>query len=403
MNKESCPTKRENDNNKFIINCAGEKVAVSSEGFTARCAIGNTDDYLKSFNKYVNPEIVSLGEPPLISVIIPSYATSKDDINKILISLCSQEYPVKAEILICINEPENAAKDVTIINDQNESFIRSLENATAKYNSSDLTKTKKLLLAAIDKSRGNIKLKCVRNIFSGGLAGVYQIVTVSLIARVRSFCDQKTDEYNREEKIKCIEHYLKNCMVLFCDDDMEIKNTKAISVAYEHAVNNNEIVLGRLYIDTVDSLEKYNNILRDLMQLFIDFKYDHELNFLTPRGMLLSNILRVGGVKIGEIFADQLFFASIAIGRKQYLMDANTSIAESDNPGNGKFLKKLRLYIEGENNDALKIFENVLSRYKEDKHVGKYCAADIERLITSLKTRDIHKISAIATELLVKS
>jgi hypothetical protein len=205
---------------------------------------------------------------------------------------------------------------------------------------------------------------------------------------------------DRQEKIKCLEEHLQNSMLLFCDDDMEIKDTRAVAKAYEQAVHNDAVVLGRLDIKRVDTVKKYSCVLRDLMQLFLDLKYDHGLNFLTPRGMRLTNILRVGGVKVGQQYADQLFFASAAKGKEQYLLEASTSIGESDHPGNGNFLKKLRQYLEGEENAALNIFENVLKRYQEDKPKGKYCAADIERLIRNLKTRDISKISSVASELL---
>ncbi len=400
MNKESCSIPQKNDGQGYIVNCAGERVAITDTGFTSRCAIGNTDDYLKKFNNYINSEIVSIGKPASISIVVPSYSSDEEALSKTLISLCSQEYSVSTELLVFINEPEKPSEKIRIINGHNERFLRFFENIKSAHISPELTKTQKLLLAAISKSRGNITLKCVRQAISGGLPGAYQVITASFIARVRAFCDNLTSGCDRQEKIKTISGYLNNTMLLFCDDDMEIKDSQTISKAYDYAVNNDAVVLGRLNIESVNTSGKNKSVLRDLMQLFFDFKYDRGLNFLTPRGILLKNILKAGGVKIGEPFADQMFFASAARGNKQYLLEAITSISESDYPGNGIFLKKIRLYLEGENNNALNIFENVLKRYQEDKHNGKYQAAHIEKLIQVLKTRDIGRISDLVSELL---
>ncbi len=397
MKNGSCDVPNGNDHQGYIINCAGDKVPLAEEGFTARCAIGNTDDYLKRFKDSVVPEIVSLGEPAPISVVIPSCASAEPGLFQTLMSLCLAESSVPVEILVFINEPHHAPEHVKKINDQNEKWICSLLNSTSENMSSKVQR----LRDAVSKKQGTIALRCVRQVLAGGLAGVYQMVTASWIARVRAFCDEKALGWQRPEKIACIEQSLRECMILFCDDDMEIKDARAVSKAYDQVVKNDAVVLGRLEITRVETAQEYRSVLRDLMQLFFDLKYDRGLNFLTPRGMRLQHILSVGGVKVGQPFADQIFFASAARSRAQFLLEAATHIGESDHPGNGNFLKKLRLYLEGEDNDALEIFQNVLQRYQEDPHKGRYCAQDIERLIVSLKTRDIQKISSITSKLLL--
>ncbi len=396
MNNGSCAIPHGNDPKGYIINCAGEKVPVAEAGFTARCAIGNTDDYLKRFQDSIIPEIVALGEPAPISVVIPSCASDEQGLFQTLRSLCWQEYPVGVEILVLINEPQNASESVQKANAQNEKWIRSLVDPA----SANISPEAKRLRDALFKNQGAITLRCVRQVLDGGLAGVYQMATAAFVARVRAFCDEKAAGCQRPEKAACIEQYLRECMILFCDDDMEFNDMHAIAEAYRQAVTNDAVVLGRLEITRVETVQKYRNVLRALMQLFFEFKYDHGLNFLTPRGMRLKNILSVGGVKVGEPFADQVFFASAARGREQFLLEAATSIGESDHPGNGNFLKKLRLYLEGEDNDALEIFQNVLKRYQEDRHKGRYGAQDIERLILSLETRDIRAIYSVTSELL---
>lgn len=385
---------------EYIINCAGDKVPIADAGFTSRCAIGNTDDYLKSFKDHANPEIVSLGEPAPISIVVPSYASKEQNFYPTLLSLCTQEYPVPAEILVFINEPENASESARAINERNENFIRSLGDARPGDLSPELLRTRELLLAALLKSKGTVTLRCVHQVMAAGISGVYRSATASSIARVRTFCDSIRPAGDRPARIKCIEEYLRQCMLFFCDDDVEIKDPQAFAKAYAYAMANDAVVFGRVSITRVDTAEKYRGILRDLMQVFFDLKYDHGLIFLTPRGIRFVDILKVGEVKVDQMFADQVFFASAARGKKQYLVDVSTSIGESDYPSNGNFLKKLRQYLEGEDNKAYDIFENVLKRYQEDKHQGQYNAADIERLIRVLKTRDTGKISSAVSELL---
>lgn len=398
--KESDSIQSSSDDKGYIINCAGERIPITDEGFTSRCAIGNTDDYLENFKKFINPEILALGDPSLISIIIPSYASREKELYRMLILLCSQEYPVPAEILVFINEPENASKSVQQVNERHHHFISSFENGIAADIPSELLETQQTLLTLLGKNNGKLKLRCLRQVVEGGLPGVYQIASASWVARGRDFCDRMSIDGDRPAKIKCIEEHFKSSLFLLCDDDTEIKDTNAVARAYHDAIDHDAVVLGKIHIQYVETIEKYSAVLRDVMQLFFDFKYDHGLIFLTPRGMLLAHILKVGSVKIGQPFADQIFFAAIARDKVQHFINANTSIAESDHPGNGNFLKKMRLYLEGQENDALDVFKNVLARYQENKHKGKYCAADIKRLIASLKTRDISKIASVALELI---
>ncbi|MBF0254836.1 MAG: hypothetical protein HQL11_06925 [Candidatus Omnitrophica bacterium] len=369
---------------QYVINCAGQKVPVSDSGFTSRCAIGNTDDYLKSFGKHASARMVELGEPAFITVVVPSCASEEDDLRQTLVSLCSQKYPVAAEILVFVNEPEKAPERVRRMNDHTESLVRSVQSAGLKGGE-------------------NTQLRLVRQTVPGGSTGVYQAVTASSIARVRTHCDRLMAGAERQQKIQCIEKYLRQCLLLLWDDDIQTKDTSAIAGAYEAAVNGDAVILGRLRISRVDTAAAYAGALHDLMQLFLEFKYDLGLNFLSPRGMLLAGILREGGVRVGEPFADQLYFASAARGKKQHLLDAETAIGESDSPGNGNFLKKLRLYLEGGENDALEIFQNVLNRYREDRPAGRYCEADIQRILLDLRTRDFDRIGRTAAELLAKA
>ncbi len=381
MTQDACPIPNKDNPQGYIINCAGEKVPAAEAGFTARCAIGNTDDYLKRFKDDVIPEIVSFGEPASISVVIPSCASDEQELSQTLRSLCSQECPVPVEVLVLINEPREAPERVRVINARNDVLIRSMMDERSG-------------------GQGAAALRCVRQVLSGGLAGAYQAAMASMVARLRAVCDEKAAGWERPRKVTLIEQRLRENMILFCDDDMQIEDRRAVSRAYDQVLKNDAVALGRLRITRVRTDLKYSLLLRDLMQLFFELKYDHGLNFLAPRGMRMKNILNTGGVHVGQPFADQVFFASAAKGKEQYLIDAATSIGESDHPGNGNFLKKLRLYLDGGENGALEIFENVLKRYQEDRHRGRYRPEDIEEVLSSLRARDPGRVSTVVSRLL---
>ena len=399
MDKKVCTLKTQKNSENYTVNCAGEKVLVVNEGFTSRCAVGNTDDYLNKFKTFVSSDFLLLGDPPSISIVIPSFASGTIELFRTLISLCSQEYPVPAEILVFINEPKDTFEGARKVNDINEKFLRSIIAKDTGGFSDEFLELRKELLYFLEKNKSRLNLHCLRQIIEGGLAGVYQIVIASAMARGRAFCGRMSGN-DRDRKIQCIKKNFHETLIFLFDDDLLLESTDAIAKAYSFAIDNNAVILGRLKIKQVDISSRYQGLLRDIMQLFLDFKHDRKLNFLSPRAMSLSRILEIGGVQIGQSFADQLFFASAVQEGPRYFIDALTTIEESDHPGNGNFLKKFRLYLQGEDNDALSLFENVLARYQESSLDGKYCSNDIENMISVLKTRDIEKINSVVSGLI---
>lgn len=388
---------------RYVVDCAGQRIAVDQETYIKRCAIGNTDDFLSAFKKYVNAKLLSFGEPAPVNIVVPSYK-SDFKIYGTLLSLLSQNYKQNVEIVIFVNEPPDVSDEGKAANDRTIAFLENLVQGKVQTvvrqdrQHRDLVKH---VFELAKKKQESVKLRYVRETVDGGLAEVYQIAIVSHVARLRKFCDSVTTD--RAARLKCISRRLFGIFLMFCDDDMEFVGNDLIQRAFEYAIENNAIVLGKIDVEQVQTrreMGEINSLLKDIMQVFLDFKHDGGLNFLAPRGMLLANALVGGRICIGQPFADQLYFANLAVGRFRYFVNVRTGINESNCPGNGLFLRDLADYLSGKNNDAVKVFENVLERYKEKNHWGKFCVSDVKNFVGLLRKRDIKQLSRAAQELL---
>jgi hypothetical protein len=389
---------------RYVVNCAGERTAVGQEMYTERCAIGNTDGFLTAFKDYVYVNLLSLGKPAPLNIVIPSHK-SGSEIFGTLLSLLSQDYKQSVEILVFVNEPPDVDYEGKAANGKTVRFLESLvkgkeETAIGEYpQHEDLVKQ---VFEHFRRKKEQVKLVFVRETIIGGTAEVYQIAIASYVARLRQSCDEIGGS-DRAQRLKCIREHLFRTVIMFCDDDIEFGEENSVQEAFDYAIDNNAIILGRVHVKRVETrpeLEDSKKLLRDIMQLFLDFKHDGGLGFLAPRGMLLSNALVGGRLRIGQPFADQLYFANLANDRALYFVKASTAISESNYPGNGMFLRDLADYLSEKNNDATAIFTNVLGRYREKNHWGKFCAEDVENFTDLLQTRNKRKLSLAAQELL---
>jgi len=93
---------------RYVVDCAGQRIAVDQETYIKRCAIGNTDDFLSAFKKYVNANLLSFGEPAPVNIVVPSYK-SDFKIYGTLLSLLLQNYKQNVEIVIFVNEPPDVS------------------------------------------------------------------------------------------------------------------------------------------------------------------------------------------------------------------------------------------------------------------------------------------------------
>lgn len=389
---------------RFVVNCAGERVAVDQETYTDRCAIGNTDNFLNAFKDYVNDTLISFGPPAALNIVIPSRESGADILTP-LRSLLAQNYDQSVEILVFVNEPPHAESSERAANDRT---VRLLENLVAGREDEAVAQSPhhedlvKRTLRHFQQKKDQVKLVFVREAITGRLAAVYQIAIASYVARLQKSCDGAGGT-DRAQRLACTQRNLFRTLILFCDDDMEFAETNAVQNAFNYAVDNNAIILGRIRINHVGTRPEMADsrpLLRDLMQVFLDFKHDGGLSFLAPRGMLLGNALAGGSLKIGQPFAEQLYFANLASERAQYFVKATTSISESNYPGNGLFLRDLANYFSGDDNDAVEIFNNVLRRYEETNHWARFCAEDVHHLMNLLQARNTKELSATTRELL---
>jgi hypothetical protein len=389
---------------RFVVNCAGERVAVDQETYTDRCTIGNTDNFLNAFKDYVNDKLVSFGPPAALNIVIPSHESGAGILTP-LRSLLAQNYDQSVEILVFVNEPLNVESTERAANDRT---IRLLKNLVAGREDEAVAENPhhenlvKPALRHFQQKKDQVKLVFIREAITGGLAAVYQIAIASYVARLRKFCDDAGGT-DRSQRLACTQRHLFRTLILFCDDDVEFADTNAVQNAFNYAVDNNAIILGRIHIHHVElapEMADSGPLLRDLMQVFLDFKHDGGLSFLAPRGMLLGNALVGGRLEIGQPFAEQLYFANLASERAQFFVKATTSISESNYPGNGLFLRDLANYLSGDDNDALEIFNNVLLRYQETNHWARFCAEDVQHLMNLLQARNTKELSLVTQELL---
>jgi len=197
----------------YVVNCAGQRVAVDQETYTSRCAIGNTDDYLVAFKKYVNAKLVSLGEPAPLSIVIPSYKSDIKGICRTLRSLLSQKYGQNVEILVFINEPPNASNEAKATNDRTEALIESL----VRNETRDLSQARreqscmKQVLKLAAKKKHIVRFTHVRKTIDGGTADVYQTAVASYVARLRKFCDGIAGTDRAEKLRKNGRYFHDNC------------------------------------------------------------------------------------------------------------------------------------------------------------------------------------------------
>lgn len=247
-----------NNTKRWIVNCAGEKIPVTNAVFTTRCALGNVEDYLEYSKEYISPQMLAFGKPAQLSIIIPSHASHLKCLNQTLESLFAQQYTVPTEIIVFVNDHIGASESVRVANDQTLHFVRSL-----------------------DKTNVNVTLRHVYHQTTHAIGEVYQIALSSILARAQAESEKAGSQ--RDAKVKWIKNCLKSSLIVFCDDDISFNDVLGLNQAYQNAVQHDGIVCGQLTIEHVVTSAEYEHILRDVMQLFLDFKYDQDLNVLLPK------------------------------------------------------------------------------------------------------------------------
>lgn len=378
---------------RSVVDCEGTEVTIAGTGYSQFCAMSNTEHFLRDLGEYTLDSIVALGRPKRINVVVPSYS-SNHRLGSTLVSLLSQHVSFPTEILVVVNEPPDAGQAIREANDETEAWLRAVldgrDEVPDRFSSCDGE-----VRAAVDRTRGKIELHVVRHVMTGGIPVVYQTALSSFIKRARNDIDALGGD--RARRLRELDELCDRSMLMFCDDDIDMCSHDALEQAYHDAVVYGCIVLGRWRgVHRATDVSRVKDCSIRLMECFLDVKYDLGVNALPPKGLLLRHILEGGGVKLDSGFGDQLYFAQLASRRGQHLMDVTSSIEEADYASNGRMLRDLRLYLEGQDNAALKIFHNLLSMAdtttsnQQDK---RYSQDDIRQLIAVIESRDLTVIT----------
>lgn len=99
---------------EYIIDCAGNRIAVGDKLFSAKCWVGNTSDYLAANEQFIIPDTSEWLDIPKISILLPIYR-SGDDFLPTLQSLCDQKWSnsSQVEIILYVNQPLGELEDLT--------------------------------------------------------------------------------------------------------------------------------------------------------------------------------------------------------------------------------------------------------------------------------------------------
>lgn len=380
---------------KVVVNCEGRRVILPEGASTAMCAVSGPDEFLDRLGQHAVPSLCALGKPPRINIVIPSYC-SGPKLGATLLSLLSQDYQLFADLIVFVNEPPGAPANVTRANDETEAWLRGLLGQAAPR--PDHCEHDPAIRAALEASRGRVRLHCLRHALSGGITAAYQAVISSFVRRARQYADEMGRD--RDERRRLLDELERRTMLLFCDDDLELVTRDAVMSAYYHATVHDAVILGEWQVRRPTSADPWDGPLADVMQLFLDIKHEVDANALSPKGLLLTHVFEAGGMDFSLEFGDQVYFAKLALERRVHLVPARAIIEEATYPSNGRFLRDLRRYVRGEHDGSLAILFNLLEIMRPEGR--RYSKRDIAELIGALETRAPASVEHVTRRLLAR-
>ena len=367
---------------EYIIDCAGNKVPVGDKLFSVKCWVGNSTDYLETNDNFIIPEASSWLDIPKISIVLPIYRAGNSFLPT-LNSICSQDWPnpTKVEIILYVNQPLGAIDDLT---------QQSIDAAKAYI--------------ASDSSAANSP--SVRLIFEqlpGGLAEVYQRSFSTLASRIKCSVDTLGLE-TKDENAAAIGALMDSTVFAIIDDDQVLSDTSALPQAVKKLTAGKSVIMGQVDITAVEtSYTQWNPILTGVMNLFFAFKYEHGTVILTPRALMVSDLFHMPAVKIGNEYADQIWFATASAKKERFMIDVTTTLVEEDYPSNANMVTCIASYLEtGKNPESINIFKNLRTSYEKNDEDLVYSLEDLNSLIEVLESRDKNAIGPLVTQLINK-
>ena len=101
--------------------------------------------------------------------------------------------------------------------------------------------------------------------------------------------------------------------------------------------------------------------------------------------------------------ADQIWFAAASANKERFMIKVTTTLEYEEYPSNANMVERLAEFLEsGAHSDAINIFKNVQTSYKESTEKLVYSFNDLNQLISSLESRDKNNIEIMVQQLLQK-
>lgn len=366
----------------YIIDCEGNKIITGAALFSSKCWVGNSSDYLKANDEFIITESADWLDIPKISILIPIYRSGAGFLRT-LNAILSQNWlqPQKVEIILSINQPLGPIDALT---------KASLKAAKISIETNNL--------------QGNTpKIQLVFEQLTGGLAEVYQRSFSTLVARIRNNVNARKLK-TKQENVAALSTLMNTTVFAIIDDDQILVDKSTLPAAVAKLQAGKSVIMGQVEITEVStSYPQWNAVLVNIMNLFFRFKYEHKTAILTPRALMVSDLFHIPALKIGEPYADQIWFAAAADKKERFMIEVTTTLEQEEYPSNANMAENLAKFLEsGAPSNAINIFKNVRISYEESTEKLVYSLNDIDLLIASLETRDRKNIEIVIQQMLQK-
>lgn len=366
----------------YVIDCEGNKVPMGDQIFSAKCWVGNSTDYLEANHEFIIANSTDWLDIPKISILLPIYR-SGDSFLRTLNSIISQKWsqPKKVEIILSINQPLYPIDELTAIS----------------------LKAAKIFIEANDLKDNTPQVKLVFEQLAGGLAEVYQRSFSTLVARIRRNVDAQGLE-TKQENVAALSALMDSTVFAIIDDDQILLDNKSLPAAVDKLKAGKSTIMGQVEITEVStSYPQWNAILVGVMNLFFRFKYEHGTAILTPRALMVSDLFHMPALKIGEAYADQIWFAAGSAKKERFMIEVTTTLEHEEYPSNANMVEHLAEFLQsGEHSNAINIFKNLRKSYEESTKKLVYSLDDLNQLISSLESRDKKNLEIVIQQMLHK-
>jgi hypothetical protein len=346
----------------YIIDCAGNKALIGDQLFSAKCWVGNSSDYLEANDEFIIADSADWLDIPKISILIPIYR-SGDRFLQTLNSIISQKWskPQKVEIILSINQPLYPIDE---------------------FSKSSL-KAAKTFIKANELKDNTPQVKLVFEQLAGGLAEVYQRSFSTLVCRICSNVNARELE-TKQENAAALSALMDSTVFAIIDDDQILLDNKSLPAAVDKLEAGKSTIMGQVEITEVStSYPQWNAILVGVMNLFFRFKYEHGTAILTPRALMVSDLFHMPALKIGEAYADQIWFAAASAKKERFMIEVTTTLEHEEYPSNANMAERLAKFLQfGTDSNAISIFKNLRTSYEESTKKQVYSLNYIQKRIS---------------------